>query len=74
MTESLTARNRDIMNGLIQLKKDRKLYCVFSQGGFVFYKPNRDAQKVRVGSIAAVEALMRDGQRGSSERVTSPRV
>lgn len=66
ISESLTARNKEILNSLLELKKSKRIYCVFTKNGSVFYKPQKVAQKVRVGDMAAVVALSRELQRNAA--------
>lgn len=68
VSESLTARNKEILNSLLELKKAKRLYCVFTRNGSVFFKPKKESQKVRVESMAAVAALSRDLERGGPGR------
>lgn len=58
ITESLSAQNKEIMNALVQAKKRRQVYAVFSRRGHVFVKVSQDKGARRVDSMEHAERLM----------------
>ena len=58
ITESLSVKNKEIMNVLVQAKKRRQVYTAFSRRGLVYVKISRDAASRRVDSLDQLERLM----------------
>ena len=57
ISESLIQKHRDIFRRLLELKKQKKLYCVFTRFGFPYCKVQKDLQKVLVDSVEKVDTL-----------------
>lgn len=57
VNESLTAQNGQIFRALLQAKKDKKIYTVFTRGGVVFCKTDQYSARVRVDSVAKLADL-----------------
>ena len=57
VNESLTAQNGQIFRALLQAKKDKKIYTVFTRGGVVFCKTDQFSARVRVDSVAKLADL-----------------
>lgn len=60
ISESLTPKNKDILNHLLELKKAKKLYCVFTRFGHVYCKLKRELQRIPVNSLDKVNELRRE--------------
>ena len=57
VNESLTAQNGQIFRALLQAKKDKKIYTVFTRGGVVFCKTEQFGARTRVDSVAKLAEL-----------------
>ena len=57
VNESLTAQNGQIFRALLQAKKDKKIYTVFTRGGVVFCKTEQFSTRTRVDSVAKLAEL-----------------
>ena len=57
VNESLTARNGKLFRSLLQAKKDRKIYTVFTKGGIVFCKKEKNMTRIRVDSESKLAEL-----------------
>ena len=57
VNESLTPLRNRIYRSLLNARKERKLYTVYSRGGRVFFKPEKFAAGVRVDSLEKVRQL-----------------
>ena len=66
VTESLSTQNREIMNALVQAKKQRQVYTVFSRRGLVHVKISSDAPSRRVDSMEQLERLLSEVRRRGS--------
>ena len=66
ITESLSAQNKEIMNVLVQAKKRRQIYTVFSRRGLVYVKCDRDSGSRRIDNMSSLERLLSEvGGRGA---------
>ena len=57
INESLSKVRNEIFNELLSLKKQRKIYTVFTRNGAVFFKDKQYGQNVRVDNFSKLTAL-----------------
>ena len=57
ISECLTKARQEIFGKLLALKKEKKIYTVFSRYGSVFVKEQQYGRNVRVDDMAALQAL-----------------
>ena len=58
ITESLSAQNRDIMNALVNAKKEGRIYTCFTRRGCPFFKQNISSSSLRVSSLEQIQPLL----------------
>ena len=57
ISESLTQRRRHILRNILELKKSRKVFTVFTQSGDIFVRETASSPPVRVADMSAVQRL-----------------
>ena len=66
VAESLTPRRQELFSSLLQLKKEGKIFSVFTRSGDVLACRSRDAAPLRVVDAEAVQRLAGDGGGGTA--------